>query len=223
MLSTFRSTSCSRGNPPCACPASAARLPISNSSSMLSPVCPRPSRRLSPSFSIPSSSKPRWRRSTPQADAGTDHPRKRPQRLSQPLRRGAGSTAAPSGTAHRRAPWRSLLAALHTDRTAAALPLQPHPSPLPACSRVQRQPIDPPRKHPIRAQTAARCSALRTNPTTCYKTQISLQQTTASRCTVCLQYRDCTDSPCPAQHQATKPCYGLPDGTRRAMHTISQR
>ncbi len=67
----------------------------------------------------------------------------------------------------------------------AGHPLQPHPSPLPACSRVQRQPIDPPRKHPIRAQTAAGCSALSAHPTTCYKTQISLQQHTASRCSVC--------------------------------------
>jgi hypothetical protein len=105
----------------------------------------------------------------------------------------------------------------------AGHPLQPHPSPLPACSRVQRQPIDPPRKHPIRAQTAAGCSALSAHPTTCYKTQISLQQTTASRCSVCAFHRDCTCSPCPAQYQATKLCDGLPDGAGCAMRAICQR
>lgn len=150
--------------------------PSSNSSSMPSLACPR-------------QSSARFRRCSPPSSPSTPRPQdRRPQPPPDPL--SAAQTrhwqhGAPSGTEHHRAPRRSLLAALHTGRTAAALPLRPYPSQSTACCRVQHQPIDPPRKHPIRAQTAAGRSALRADLITCYKTQISLQQTTASRCSVC--------------------------------------
>lgn len=100
-----------RDTPLCACPASADQLPASNSSSMPSPACPKLSRS-----SFPGCSTTCWGRTPAWAHKDRRPPPPDPLSAAHRRRRQHGT---PSGTAHRRSPWRSLMRLYQRIRTSA--------------------------------------------------------------------------------------------------------